>query len=181
MTTVFANSSLDFKCSLQIGEYCQKNFLTPLTWLEVYNTTMKVLQVALSMFYAAGFIQTALGLDCSSGCSACWKDNDPNGVDIKILCQLNKSNNKWECGGPCPAGYSNQHCAESKRCRWVDVATDIIWINKMFSTTKLLVAIMVHVTNLVLVNVESRLRATRNGALHADRSAHFSVQRMSPR
>ena len=48
----------------------------------------------------------------------------------------------------------------------------------MFSTTKLLGAIMVHVTILVLVNVESRLRVPTNGALHADRSAHFSVQRM---
>ncbi|KIK06049.1 hypothetical protein K443DRAFT_674614 [Laccaria amethystina LaAM-08-1] len=70
--------------------------------------------MALSMLLASGFIQTAVGLKCSSGCAACWQDNNSNGADIKIRCGGNMGEN--ECGNNCPTGYSGLHCANASRC-----------------------------------------------------------------
>ena len=66
--------------------------------------------MALSMFLASGFIQTAVGIQCDSQCAACWKNNNSNGADIKIRCGSN------DCGNSCPTGYSDLHCAKAFRC-----------------------------------------------------------------
>jgi len=73
------------------------------------HTPMKVLSVALGIFFTTGFIQTTMGLTCGTDCAACWLDNNSNGVDIKMICD-------GECP-KCPSGYSRQHCAEERRCR----------------------------------------------------------------
>jgi hypothetical protein len=77
----------------------------------IFCSTMKVVFTAVSLFFAASFVQTAAGLQCSSGCSACWLDNDKTGVDTKLLC----NNVTLECDS-CPAGYHGQHCAQYRRC-----------------------------------------------------------------
>ncbi|KAF8416590.1 hypothetical protein EV426DRAFT_626105 [Tirmania nivea] len=63
-----------------------------------------LLEVALAV--VAGFIHgDRLGLRWQL-----WKDNDPNGVDIKFRCHGSV------CGSLCPEGYSRIHCATFKRC-----------------------------------------------------------------
>jgi hypothetical protein len=47
---------------------------------------MKLFPSVLSTFLAAGFIQTALGLKCNSGCTACWLKYNANGVNTKFAC-----------------------------------------------------------------------------------------------
>ena len=81
--------------------------------------------VALSLFFAACFIQTAAGIQCDSFCAACWKIDSP-GVDIKIRCGA-----FGNCPYPCPSGYNNIHCANSDRCWWVDL---LIYITISFSS-----------------------------------------------
>ncbi len=89
------------------------------------STTMKVLSVTLSLLFAAGFIQTAAGIQCDSFCAACWKIGSP-GVDIKMSCGT-----FGNCPYPCPSGYNNIHCANSDRCWWVDL---LIYITISFSS-----------------------------------------------
>ena len=74
------------------------------------------LSLPAAIVIAVTFIHTTLvlGLNCGSDCAACWKDNDPNGADIKFKCVINLPNR--ECGSTCPAGYSRIHCAEWERC-----------------------------------------------------------------
>ena len=62
---------------------------------------------------ATFFTHTAvvLGLYCSGHCAACWKDGSP-GIDTKFSCD-----NYGHCGGSCPAGYSDMHCAKWERCK----------------------------------------------------------------
>ncbi|KIM49660.1 hypothetical protein M413DRAFT_438828 [Hebeloma cylindrosporum] len=67
--------------------------------------------IAVITLLTAGFIQSAVGLKCTSGCAACWKDNNNNGLDTKISC------NNSDCGDKCPSGYSRMHCAETARCQ----------------------------------------------------------------
>lgn len=69
---------------------------------------MKTLSVILGFVFAAGIIQTAVGLQCGTGCAACWKDGQP-GLDVKMLCSR-------ECDDFCPQGYSGKHCASDNRC-----------------------------------------------------------------
>jgi len=66
------------------------------------------------MVAVASFIHTTVvdGLVCEDLCAACWKDGDPNGVDIKMRCE---ARNKG-CAKNCPSGYSRMHCAQYKRC-----------------------------------------------------------------
>ena len=64
--------------------------------------------------FTAGSIHRVIGVQCSSYCAACWKDNDSTGVDIKF------SNEQENFGGWCPPGY---HCAKDARCMWVDPPT----------------------------------------------------------
>lgn len=71
--------------------------------------------IALSMLLASGFIQTAVGIKCDSGCAACWKDNDSNGVDIKLSCGGGNLA-AGQCGDKCPTGYGRIHCAKAARC-----------------------------------------------------------------
>ena len=70
--------------------------------------------IALSIFLAAGSTQTA-ALSCDDECAACWKDGSP-GVDIKFWCDSN-----LVCGSECPPGYSDIHCAQTKRCQYVNL------------------------------------------------------------
>jgi hypothetical protein len=119
------------------------------------STTMKVLSVAFSLCFA---IQAAMGLHCDSGCSACWKDGSP-GVDIKIACG---ADNRWGCATGCPAGYSNQHCAEHQRCALVK-RTPVF-----FRLTKRPLGVMIRVVNLVLVCVELGQVVPTNGVTFAE-------------
>jgi hypothetical protein len=75
---------------------------------------MKLLSVTLGLFSAVAVIQTAKALKCESGCSACWKDNNAYGVDVKIPCE---AANDWLCDTPCPDGFHDQHCAKASRCK----------------------------------------------------------------
>ncbi len=70
---------------------------------------MKTYSVILGFVFATGIIQTAVGLQCGTGCAACWKDGQP-GVDTKMLCAGGK------CNDFCPKGYSGKHCAADDRC-----------------------------------------------------------------
>ena len=72
---------------------------------------MKVLSVALSLVFAAGFTQTAASLHCDSGCTACSKISSHDTADIKIPCDTDK-----ECRTTCPDGYHRLHCVEKKYC-----------------------------------------------------------------
>lgn len=74
---------------------------------------MQILSIALGLFFASSFIQTAKGFNCDSGCSACWKNNNADGVDVKIACDEDTG----QCNTPCPDGYNGLHCAKSERCR----------------------------------------------------------------
>ena len=76
-------------------------------------STMK-LYVGVTLVVVASLIHTAMGLSCEDLCAACWKDNDPNGTDIKMQCNAKFSGG---CGNTCPSGYSGIHCAQSKRCQ----------------------------------------------------------------
>ena len=71
--------------------------------------------IALSLFLAAGFTQTA-ALTCDTDCAACWKDGSP-GVDIKFWCDYNSDAG---CDSVCPPGYSDIHCARTERCQYVN-------------------------------------------------------------
>jgi hypothetical protein len=55
--------------------------------LNFYSTKMKISSLAIRPLLAAGFIQTVVGLDCGSGCAACWKTDSP-GVDINLLAMM---------------------------------------------------------------------------------------------
>ena len=76
---------------------------------------MKLFSAATSLLFAASLIQTAVGLNCNSGCGACWKDDNANGADIKFTCT-----NGGNCGDKCPQGYHGIHCAEATRCWYVN-------------------------------------------------------------
>ena len=76
-----------------------------------FIASMKVHSVALSLFFAAGFLQTTVGLKCNSYCAACWLDNNDTGVDLKIACSDDKV-----CIAACPSGYHGLHCATYRRC-----------------------------------------------------------------
>ena len=103
---------------------------------------MKVLSVALSLLFAAGFIQMAEGIVCHpSFCAACWKIGSP-GVDIKMSCGA-FGNCPWEC----PNGYNNIHCAAGDRCWWVDLS---YFLRFLFS---------VRVLDYVITNIISRIGA----------------------
>ncbi|KAF8451419.1 hypothetical protein BGX38DRAFT_489744 [Terfezia claveryi] len=69
------------------------------------------LYLGIAFIVVASFIPPAapLGLQCNTGCAACWKDGSP-GVDIKFACGFTS------CGRTCPQGYSGIHCANSARC-----------------------------------------------------------------
>ncbi|KIJ92642.1 hypothetical protein K443DRAFT_648857 [Laccaria amethystina LaAM-08-1] len=69
--------------------------------------------VAISIFFANGVIQMAVGLKCSSGCAACWLDNNNDGEDTKFTCT---GDNGVHCGDVCPTGYHGIHCAKIERC-----------------------------------------------------------------
>jgi len=84
---------------------------------------MKVLSVTLGLLLAAGFIQTAAGLQCDSECAACWKTGDTNGADIKLSC----SDGSGHCGDKCPNGYERMHCATRGRCQSVDFSQSGTW------------------------------------------------------
>ena len=99
------------ECSLYIF---LSSHLPNLINLKVYSTTMKLFySVAVSMFFANSVIQMAAGLKCSSGCAACWLDNNSNGVDTKFTCTGDQG---VHCGGACPSGYNGIHCADIDRC-----------------------------------------------------------------
>ena len=66
--------------------------------------------VVMASFIPVGAWRKAPGLWCHSDCAACWKDNDPNGVDIKFTCD------DEICGWTCPDGYHGLHCAKNGRC-----------------------------------------------------------------
>jgi len=86
--------------------------------LKVYSTTMKLLYpMAVSMLFANSAIQMATGLKCSSGCAACWENNNNNGVDTKFTCT---GHDGVHCGGVCPTGYNGIHCAKIERCLWAE-------------------------------------------------------------
>ena len=67
------------------------------------------LQVSLSIMATFTHMVLVLGLKCSSGCAACWKDNDLSGTDTKFSCS-------GDCGSTCPPGYHGIHCAKYSRC-----------------------------------------------------------------
>lgn len=67
------------------------------------------LQVAFVLTATFVYMPLVLGLTCTTGCAACWKDGQP-GLDTKFSCP--DSN----CAANCPLGFSNMHCAETKRC-----------------------------------------------------------------
>ncbi|KIJ92092.1 hypothetical protein K443DRAFT_114120 [Laccaria amethystina LaAM-08-1] len=69
--------------------------------------------VAVIMLFANGVIQMAAALECSSGCAACWLDNNNDGVDTKFACSGDKG---VHCGDECPTGYNGLHCAKIDRC-----------------------------------------------------------------
>ena len=75
----------------------------------VCSTMRLYLQVALVIC-----IHTApvLGLYCMSGCAACWRENDENGMDTKFTCTV-----LGGCGNKCPSGYHDIHCAKYDRCK----------------------------------------------------------------
>ena len=76
------------------------------------HSTMRLyLHVSLSVMATFTHMVLVLGLKCSSGCAACWKDNDPNGVDTKFSCSFT-----GDCGSTCPPGYNGIHCANYSRC-----------------------------------------------------------------
>ena len=88
------------------------NHLPILINLKAYRSTMlKFYAVAVSMFFANSVILMAAGIQCSSGCAACWLDNNPDGVDTKFSC------NGGDCGDVCPSGYNGIHCARFGRCQ----------------------------------------------------------------
>ena len=90
------------------------NHLPNLINLKVYSTTMKLsYPVAASIFFANGVIQMAAGLKCDTGCAACWKDNNSDGVDTKFACGGDKGEH---CNDVCPTGYNGIHCAAVERC-----------------------------------------------------------------
>lgn len=73
--------------------------------------TMKLyLQVVFVIMTAFIHMAPVLGLNCPSGCGACWKDGS-SGVDTKFRCTNN------ECGTICPSGYKDMHCATYNRCK----------------------------------------------------------------
>jgi hypothetical protein len=79
---------------------------------------MKALSISLSLIFAAGFFQSAAGIECSeSHCAACWKIGSSVGEDIKLLCAGGK------CADWCPDGYDRIHCAKSERCSQVIIFT----------------------------------------------------------
>ncbi|KIK02277.1 hypothetical protein K443DRAFT_677788 [Laccaria amethystina LaAM-08-1] len=67
-------------------------------------------RLAVSIFFANNVIQMAAGLQCNSGCAACWLDNNNDGVDTKFTCT------GGDCGDVCPTGYNGIHCARLERC-----------------------------------------------------------------
>jgi len=73
---------------------------------------MRAFFAATRSLLAAGLIKTTVGLQCGSSCAACWKDDDPNGADIKISC----SSVNGYCGDKCPKWYHDLHCAKYARC-----------------------------------------------------------------
>jgi hypothetical protein len=73
---------------------------------------MKLLSIAFSLVFAGGFIQTAAGITCPSGCVACWKIGSP-GIDIKMGATPTPT---LIAGDECPSGYEGIHCASSRRC-----------------------------------------------------------------
>jgi hypothetical protein len=88
--------------------------LSNLINLKANSTTMKSFYaVAISIFFANGVIQMAVGLKCSSGCAACWLDNNNDGEDTKFTCT---GDNGVHCGDVCPTGYHGIHCAKIERC-----------------------------------------------------------------
>ena len=153
--TVYWNTLLIHK-TRQTHVSAGEESLDALRLTGVHSTTMKVFQVAFGLGFA---IQAAMGLHCDSGCSACWKDNDSSGTDIKIACG---ADNRWECTTGCPTGYSDQHCAENERCRFVK------WTLVSLRLTKRPLAAMIHVINSVLVCVELRQMLIINGVFFAE-------------
>ena len=81
------------------------------SWLNIYSSKMKAFSTVAYWLFAAGLIQTAVGLNCDSGCVACWKDG-ASGVDAKFSCP-----DGYHCGDGCPSGYSGLHCARETRCK----------------------------------------------------------------
>lgn len=75
------------------------------------------LSIQVALVIAASLTHTALvsGLQCGTGCAACWKDNNSDGTDIKFQCNEKAPNNK-DCGKGCPSGYNGIHCAAWERC-----------------------------------------------------------------
>ena len=45
----------------------------------------------------------AAGLKCSSGCAACWLDNNNDGEDTKFTCTGDEG---VHCGDVCPTGHN---------------------------------------------------------------------------
>jgi hypothetical protein len=74
---------------------------------------MKAQPMVLNLIIAASLIKTAAGLHCPGDCAACWKTGGAAGEDIKFACIFGN------CGGQCPGGYENLHCAKSERCQYV--------------------------------------------------------------
>ncbi len=71
---------------------------------------MKLLSVAFSLVFAAGFVQTAAKY-CDSKCAACWTIGSTTGEDIKIPCDFGI------CPDACPTDdYNHMHCAKQSRC-----------------------------------------------------------------
>jgi hypothetical protein len=77
---------------------------------------MKLLSIAFTLVFAASLIHKATGLICSSACAACWKIGSP-GIDIKMGCDPDAD---FECGNECPNGYEGIHCAQFRRCTYVE-------------------------------------------------------------
>lgn len=75
---------------------------------------MKAFFVILSLVFSASFIQQVVGIACDTLCAACWKKGSP-GVDIKFSCKTH-GNHYNDCGGQCPSGYENMHCASVDAC-----------------------------------------------------------------
>jgi len=121
---------------VSLTDYRPKTFETIVTTakalqclkLNFYSTTMKVVSVALSLAFAAGSIQTAVAdLRCESQCAACWKIGSP-GIDLKMICQ------QGHCGETCPEGYTDMHCAKSRRCAYVDLSMTYFFPSKSMSS-----------------------------------------------
>ncbi|KIJ92089.1 hypothetical protein K443DRAFT_114119 [Laccaria amethystina LaAM-08-1] len=68
---------------------------------------------AVIMLFAISVIQMAAALECSSGCAACWLNNNSDGEDTKFTCTGDKG---VHCGDVCPPGYNGIHCANIVRC-----------------------------------------------------------------